>query len=219
MDRFAHSSDEIRVDETADSSASIRIDDRNYNLSFTAGDARWFARFFGSKWDVKFRFGVNIVNRYRERHLLSRGANEIVATHTRIFVIPRNRTIVPAHSSLRILFRQRVGYAAYERIGSGRESARTWYSAREDRRHRKFCRVMQELLSNAADRRDEGKEKERKGGRKWSLSVRAKYEKWSVDVPVAVEKANAGFKEAVELKKPEGRAIRCTVIGRIPRRA
>lgn len=78
---------------------------------------------------------------------------------------------------------------------------------------------MQELLSNAADRRDEGKEKEREGGRKWSLSVRAKYEKWSVDVPVAVEKANAGFKEAVELKKPEGRAIRCSVIGRIPRRA
>jgi len=48
---------------------------------------------------------------------------------------------------------------------------------------RKFCRVMQELLlSNAAHRRDERKEKGGGGGaagieRKWSLSVRAKYEK------------------------------------------
>lgn len=30
------------------------------------------------------------------------------------------------------------------------------------------------------------------------------------------KKPNAGFKEAVELKKPEGRAIRCSVIERIP---
>lgn len=49
-------------------------------------------------------------------------------------------------------------------------------------RHRKFCRVMQELLSNAAHRRNDAKEKGRDGlgtgkGRKWSLSVRAKYEK------------------------------------------
>lgn len=30
------------------------------------------------------------------------------------------------------------------------------------------------------------------------------------------KKPNAGFKEAVELKKPEGHAIRCSVIERIP---
>ena len=50
-DRFAHSSNETRHDETVDSSTLIsgRIDDRNYDLSFTAGDARRFARSFDSK--------------------------------------------------------------------------------------------------------------------------------------------------------------------------
>lgn len=45
-DRFAHSSDETRLEETAESLTAItdRIDDRNYDLSFTAGDARRFAR-------------------------------------------------------------------------------------------------------------------------------------------------------------------------------
>jgi len=63
---------------------------------------------------------------------------------------------------------------------------------------------MQELLSNATDRRVEGREKGRGGGRKWSLSVRAKYEKWSVDVPVAVEKAERGLQRSRGIEKAGG---------------
>jgi len=36
-------------------------------------------------------------------------------------------------------------------------------------------------------------------------------------LPWPWKKPNAGIKEAVELKKPKGRAIRCSVIERIPR--
>lgn len=61
---------------------------------------------------------------------------------------------------------------------------------------------MQELLSN---RWIEGREKEEGGGgRKWSLSVRAKYEKWSVDVPVAMEKAERGLQRSRGIEKAEG---------------
>lgn len=66
-----------------------------------------------------------------------------------------------AHSTSRILFRRPVGYAANE-SERGRTRARS-PDPRQDRRHQKFCRVMQELLSNAADRRVEGKEKGRWG--------------------------------------------------------
>lgn len=154
-------SDETRHDETADSSTSIndRIDDRNYDLSFTAGDARRFARSRDSKWDVKLRSGVN----WHRIVTLCRGAQMRLSRHVYALSPPGNRTIVPAHSATGILFRRPVGCdAVCERVGRRSNKSAFSRSSAQDRRHRKFCRVMQELLSNAADRRVERREK---GGR------------------------------------------------------
>lgn len=71
---------------------------------------------------------------------------------------------MPAHSATRILFRRPVGYEA-DGSERGQTRARSPGPRAQDPRHRKFCRVMQELLSNATDPgRVEGREKEGREG-------------------------------------------------------
>lgn len=120
MTRFMQLTDRITHTHThtcarpARQSISSRIDDRNYDLSFTAGDARQYARSFGLKWDVKLRSGFAVDLR-RRIVTLCRGVRMRSRCDTYVYNIYQlspysNGTIVPAHSVPRILFRCHVGY-------------------------------------------------------------------------------------------------------------